>query len=144
MTEIKNKPNTGFWIIGIIALIWNLMGVFAFVGQMNMTPEMLEVLPKVERELYENVPSWVNIVFAIAVFGGALGSVLLLFKKKLATPVFIISLIGIIAQMIYNFILSKAADVYGPSGMIMPAMVVVIGVFLVWYSKQVTSKGWLS
>ena len=144
MTEIKNKPNTGFWIIGTIALIWNLLGVFAFIGQMNMTPEMLEALPETERALYENVPSWVNIVFAIAVFGGALGSVLLLLKKKLATPVFIISLFGIIAQMVYNFILSKAADVYGPGGMIMPAMVVLIGVFLVWYSKQATSKGWVS
>ena len=143
MTEFTNKPKTSFWIIGVIALIWNLMGVFAYITQVNMTPEIIAALPEAEQALYENVPVWVTGAFAIAVFGGALGCILLLLKKKLATPVLIISLIGIIAQMIYNFGINKAVDIYGPGGMVMPAMVVLIGIFLVWYSKQATAKGWL-
>lgn len=144
MSESTNKPSTGFWIISIIALIWNLMGVFAYIAQVNMSDEIIAALPEAERALYENVPAWVTGAFAIAVFGGALGCILLLLRKKLATSVLIISLIGIIAQMIYNFGMSKAAEVYGPGGMVMPAMVVLIGVFLVWYAKQATAKGWLS
>lgn len=144
MSESTNKPSTGFWIISIIALIWNLMGVFAYIAQVNMSDEIIAALPEAERTLYENVPAWVTGAFAIAVFGGALGCILLLLRKKLATSVLIISLIGIIAQMIYNFGMSKAAEVYGPGGMIMPAMVVLIGVFLVWYAKQATAKGWMS
>jgi len=144
MSEITNKPKSSFWIIGIIALIWNLMGVFAYITQVNMTPEIIAALPEAEQALYENVPAWVMGVFAIAVFGGSLGCILLLLRKKIATPVFIISLIGIIAQMVYNFGMSKAAEVYGPVGMVMPAMVVLIAIFLVWYSKQATAKGWLS
>ena len=144
MSESTNKPSTGFWIISIIALIWNLMGVFAYIAQVNMSDEIIAALPEAERALYENVPAWVTGAFAIAVFGGALGCLLLLLRKKLATSVLIISLIGIIAQMIYNFGMSKAAEVYGPGGMVMPAMVVLIGVFLVWYAKQATAKGWLS
>jgi len=144
MSESTNKPSTGFWIISIIALIWNLMGVFAYIAQVNMSDEIIAALPEAERALYENVPAWVTGAFAIAVFGGALGCILLLIRKKLATSVLIISLIGIIAQMVYNFGMSKAAEVYGPGGMIMPAMVVLIGAFLVWYAKQATTKGWLS
>jgi len=144
MSESTNKPTTGFWIIGIVALIWNLMGVFAYITQVNMTDEVIAALPEAESALYENVPAWVTGAFAIAVFGGTLGCVLLLLRKKLASPVLIISLIGIIVQMIYNFGMSKAAEVYGPGGMIMPAMVILIGIFLVWYAKQVTVKGWLS
>jgi len=144
MSESTSKPSTGFWVISIIAFIWNLMGVFAYIAQVNMSDEIIAALPEAERTLYENVPSWVTGAFAIAVFGGALGCILLLLRKKLATSVLIISLIGIIAQMIYNFGMSKAAEVYGPGGMIMPAMVVLIGVFLVWYAKQATAKGWLS
>ncbi len=144
MSESTSKPSTGFWVISIIAFIWNLMGVFAYIAQVNMSDEIIAALPEAERTLYENVPSWVTGAFAIAVFGGALGCILLLLRKKLATSVLIISLIGIIAQMIYNFGMSKAAEVYGPGGMIMPAMVVLIGLFLVWYAKQATAKGWLS
>jgi len=143
MTNSTNKPNTGFWIIGIIALIWNLMGVMAYIAQAFMTDEMLAALPENEQALYVDVPSWVTAAFAIAVFAGALGCILLLIRKKMASMVFIISLIAILIQMTYNIILSDASDVYGASGMIMPIMVIVIGFFLVWYSNDVAKKGWL-
>lgn len=144
MTTTSNKPTTAFWVIGIIALIWNIMGVMAYLGQAYMTDEMLAALPEAERALYENVPAWVTAAFAIAVFGGALACLLLLMRKKLAKLVFMISLIAVIVQMIYNFFMSKAAEVYGPGGMIMPVMVIIISIFLVWYARKADEKGWLS
>jgi len=144
MTESKIKPTTSFWIIGIIALIWNLMGVFAYLQEAYMTVEDLAALPPDQQALFENVPAWVTGAFAFAVFGGALGCILLLLRKKLATFVFIISFIGIIAQMTYNLFMSKALEVYGPGRMIMPIMVIVIGAFLIWYSKKMESKGILN
>ena len=140
----ENKPNTLFWVIGIIALIWNGMGVMAYIGQAYMTDEMKAALPEAERALYENVPAWVTAAFAIAVFGGTVACILLLMKKKMAKTVFLISLIAIITQMTYNLFMSKASEVYGPGGMIMPIMVIVIGVFLLLYSKKCIEKGWLS
>ncbi len=144
MTNSTNKPNVGFWIIGMVALIWNLMGGMAYIGQAFMTDEMLAALPENEQALYANVPAWVTAAFAIAVFGGALASILLLIRKKMASMVFVISLIAILVQMTYNIILSDASEVYGPGGIIMPIMVILIGFFLVWYSKDATKKGWLS
>ena len=144
MTNSTNKPNVGFWIIGMVALIWNLMGGMAYIGQAFMTDEMLAALPENEQALYTNIPAWVTAAFAIAVFGGALASILLLIRKKMASMVFVISLIAILVQMTYNIILSDASEVYGPGGIIMPIMVILIGFFLVWYSKDATKKGWLS
>ena len=144
MTESKIKPTSSFWIIGIIALIWNLMGVFAYLQQAYMTVEDVTALPLDEQALYDNIPAWVTAAFALAVFGGALGCILLLLRKKLATFVFIISFISILAQMTYNLLMSKAIEVYGPGGMIMPIMVAVIGAFLVWYSKKMQSNGILN
>ena len=144
MTESKNKPTTSFWVIGIVALIWNLMGVFAYLQQAYMTAEDLSALPIEEQALYENIPAWVTAAFALAVFGGALGCVLLLLRKKLATLVFIISFVSILAQMTYNLFMSKAMEVYGPGGMIMPVMVIVIGAYLIWYSKKMEAQGVLT
>lgn len=139
-----NKPKAGFWIIAVLALIWNLMGVLAYLAQAFMTDEAKALLPEAERALYNNVPAWATAAFAIAVFGGFLASLALLFRKKLAKPLFLISLVGIIVQMIYNFFISEAMDVYGPGGMVMPVMVIVIGLFLYFYSKNAITKGWLS
>ena len=144
MTESQNKVPTSFWIIGIVTLIWNLMGVFAYLQQAYMTVEDLAALPAEQQLLYENIPAWVTAAFALAVFGGALGCILLLFRKKIASYVFIISFFSILAQMTYNIFMSKALEVYGPGGMIMPIMVILVGAFLVWYFKKMESKGLLS
>ncbi len=144
MSDSSNKPEISFWIIGIIALIWNILGVVAYLMQAYMTEEDLLALPVEEQALYSDIPAWVTAAFALAVFGGLLGCLLLLLRKKLATFVFIISLIGIIVQMIYNVFMSKAAEVFGPGNMIMPLMVIVIGTFLIWYSKRLQDQGVLS
>ncbi|MEQ3499193.1 hypothetical protein ABMY20_05480 [Tenacibaculum sp. SSH1-16] len=143
MTD-SNKPATLFWIISIAALVWNGLGVMSYIGQAYMTDEVRAALPEAERALYENVPTWVTAAFAIAVFGGLLGSAFLLMRKKLARPMFLISLIAIVVQMSYNLFMSRAAEVYGPGSIIMPIMVIVIGVFLLMYSKKTIAKGWLS
>ncbi|UTD14392.1 hypothetical protein HER15_02420 [Tenacibaculum mesophilum] len=143
MTD-SNKPTTLFWIIGIAALVWNGLGVMSYIGQAYMTDEVRAALPEAERALYENVPTWVTAAFAIAVFGGLLGSAFLLMRKKLARPMFLISLIAIVVQMSYNLFMSRASEVYGPGSIIMPIMVIVIGVFLLMYSKKTIAKGWLS
>ena len=145
MTESKIKPTTSFWIIGIVALIWNLMGVFAYLQQAYMTAEDLSLLPPDQQALYENIPAWATAAFALAVFGGTLGCILLLLRKKLATFVFIISFISIMAQMTYSLFMSDAIQVYGPvEGIIMPVILIIIGAFLVWYSKKMEVKGILN
>ena len=95
-------------------------------------------------ELYTNVPAWATAAFAIAVWFGALGCLLLILRKKIAKMVLLISLIGIIVQMIYNVFMSKSMEVYGPGGAIMPIMVMVIGIFLIWFSQKSITKGWIS
>jgi hypothetical protein len=144
MTKPNNKPSTSFWIIAIAALIWNLMGVFAYLQEAYMTAEDLAALTPDEQTLLENIPAWVTGAYALAVFGGALGCILLLLRKKLATFLLIISFISILAQMSYNIFMSRALEVYGPGGLIMPVMVIIIGAFLVWYSKKMETQGILS
>ncbi|WP_417800953.1 hypothetical protein [Tenacibaculum sp.] len=143
MTD-SNKPTTLFWIIGVAALVWNGLGVMSYIGQAYMTDEVRATLPEAERALYENIPTWVTAAFAIAVFGGLIGSAFLLMRKKLARPMFLLSLIAIVVQMSYNLFMSRATEVYGPGSIVMPIMVIVIGVFLLMYSKKTIAKGWLS
>ena len=145
MTNIStNKPPLWFWIVGVVALIWNLMGVMAYIGQAFMTDADLAALPEAEQALYTNYPAWATAAFAIAVFGGAIASITLLLRKKLAKTLFIISLLGIIVQMIYNFFISEAMDVYGPGGMIMPVMIIIIGVYLILFCNKCITKNWIS
>lgn len=144
MTDSRKKPEITFWVIGIIALIWNLMGVVAYLMQAYMTEDDLLALPLEEQALYIDIPAWVTAAYALAVFGGSLGCLLLLMRKKLATVVFTVSFISILIQMTYNIFMSKAVEVYGPGGAIMPVMIIIIGAFLIWYSKKMEQQGVIS
>lgn len=145
MSEESTISKAPKWFLGvaIATLIWNLLGVFAYIGQMMMTPEALSLLSVEEQALFENTPGWATGAFAIAVWGGALGSLLLLLKKKASKPVLILSLIGILVQMYHSFFISNNFEVYGPGAAIMPVMVIIIGIGLVWLSDKGIKEGWI-
>lgn len=140
---MSTKVPTSFWLIAGLALVWNLMGVMAYIMQAYMSPEVLAAMPEAEQALYSNMPAWATAAFAIAVFGGALGSLLLLFRKRVAVSVLILSLLGVLVQMAYNVFLSNSFEVYGPEGMAMPVMVIVVAFALVWYARKASAKSWL-
>lgn len=139
----QTKIPTWFWVISIIALVWNAMGLFAFLGDMFMSDEKLAAMEEAKRLLYENNPTWSKIAYGFATIGGFLGSLLLVLKKKSAYIVLLISLLGIIVQMYHSLFRAESTDVYGPGAVIMPIMVMVIGIGLVWFARHATTKGWL-
>ncbi len=140
---IANKPSIWFWVIAVLTLIWNIVGVMAYLGQAYMPAEALTVLPQNEQDFYNNMPAWVTAAFAIAVFSGTLGCIALIFRKKWAYSLFIISIIGVIGQTTYNLFIQDYVELSGVR-IIMPIMIIVIGVFLIWFSNYSQKKGWIS
>lgn len=143
MADKINKPTSAFWIISVLALLWNIMGVIAYLGQAYMTDEILKALPEADQSYYQNVPAWVTGVFAIAVFAGVFGCLGLLMRKKWATILLIISLIAVIAQFTYNMFFQTYMEVSG-NKMIMPIVIIIVAVFLVWFSRKSEKEGWIS
>ncbi len=129
-----------FWAIGAVALVWNVMGVMNFFMQMN--PDMIAAYRDSERAIIEDRPAWATGAFVIAVFGGALGCILLLLRKLVAYYLFIASLLGVIVTMIYT--LGTGIE-FSPGEIIgIILMPLVLAAFLIWYSKQAGNKGWIS
>ena len=93
--DSTNKPPVWFWVVSVLALIWNIIGVMSYLAQAYTSVEDLEKMTQAQRELFESQPAWVTGAFAIAVFGGTLGCIALLLRKKWAKPILIISLLGI-------------------------------------------------
>lgn len=142
MTDKTNKPTSAFWIISALAILWNIMGVIAYLGQAYMTEEVLATLPKGEQEYYNNVPAWVTAAFAIAVFAGVFGCVGLLMRKKWATILFVISLIAVIAQFTYNFLIQSDMEVT-TIHMIWSFVVIIIAILLIFLSRKSEKEGWI-
>ena len=138
--ETVGGVHWSFWIISAVALIWNVMGVINFFVQMN--PDLLTAYRESERSIVEGRPAWATGGFAIAVFGGTLGCLLLLLRKSAAFYVFIVSLLGVIVTMTHTLGAGTDFGLGEILGIIL--MPLVVAAFLIWYSKQAMSKGWMS
>ena len=137
------KPPTWFWVVAILALLWNFVGVFNYLHQAYDKAAILEGLDQAQRDVVLGIPAWATAAFAIAVFAGALASIGLLLRKKWARPIFVISLLALVAQFIHWLIISEAVAVFGPTTYIMPLIVVAIAMYLVSFSKKGIQRGWL-
>jgi len=142
MTEQIILPKW-FTVTSIAALIWNLLGVMAFAMHITMTPEMLAELPTAEQNLYANTPMWATIAFALSVCAGALGCLALILKKTIASQLLILSLVSVFVQMYHSFFIIDSIAVYGPGGLVMPIMVIIIAIGLVLLANKAKTKQWL-
>ncbi|TVZ59785.1 hypothetical protein NA63_2322 [Flavobacteriaceae bacterium MAR_2010_105] len=140
----SSKPPIWYWIVSVIALIWNAMGVIQYLGQAYNTDAFREQYTAEQLELMANTPSWVTAAFALAVFGGIVGAIALLLRKKWAYHLFLISLLAVTAQMIYNLFVIDSIAIYGPGAAAMTAMIILFALLLLWFSKKAISKGWIS
>ena len=141
--ETIGRVHWSFWAIGAVTLIWNVMGVINFFMQMNA--DALASFPESHRAIVAGRPAWATGGFAIAVFGGALGCLLLLLRKPAAYYLFIASLLGVIVQLIHTLGIAGSAFGFSPFDISMTiVMPLVVAAFLIWYSKWAGSKGWIS
>ncbi len=139
-----NKPPVWFYVVAVIALLWNLLGCFAFIGDLRLTAADIAQMPAEHQALYAACPAWAVAGTALGVIGGALGCIALLLRKKWALPLFVISLIGIIVQDIGLFVLADAIKLAGPLVAVLQGVVLIVAIGLVVLSWKGIQRGWLS
>lgn len=136
-SEAAKRVHRSFWLIGAFGLVFNLMGCMNFIAQMNA--DMVAKMPDVYRAMVDSRPAWGTGAFAMAVFGGAAGCLLLLMRKPAAVYVLIVSLLGAVVAQIPFF---------GMESLPLEAWIgwlsqLLAGAFLVWYSTRAKETGLL-
>lgn len=130
-----------FWVISAVALIWNALGVMAYLGQkMSSYEDIVAMQGQEMADVIAAQPTWYTAAFAFAVFGGVLGALFLLLRKSWAKWAFLVSLIAVIAQQVY-FIMEGIYGKMSGAELIMPISIPIIAIFLLWFSKAMIKRG---
>ncbi|MEO9600697.1 hypothetical protein [Parasphingorhabdus sp.] len=143
MTD-KTKAPIWFWVVGVVALLWNALGVSAYFQQILMSAEQFAALPQVQQELLSTQPTWVTAAFAIAVFAGLAASIALLIRKRLAVRLFLVSLLAVIVQFSSYFIIDGYKEFVAEQGWAMPILIVIFGVAFFLFARHAEQKGLLN
>lgn len=140
-----NATTAPRWLtwLGIVFLLWNLMGVGAFVSQWTMSEADVAALPQIQRDLWVSMPGWAWGAYAVGVGVGTLGAIGLLMRKWWAPLAFALSLIAILIQFSYPFLVAQGAQ-SDISMLTFPMFIVVIAVVQWQLSRHWQRNGWLA
>jgi hypothetical protein len=92
-------------------------------------------------EFYYGFPAWLVAFWAIAVWGGVLGSILLVMRKKLAVPVLFVSFLCMVVTTIHNYGFAGAADIGGGKELFFSVVIFVVALALPIYARSMAKKG---
>jgi len=152
MTDMTVKTPWHLWAVGAVAVLWNAYGGYdytmsmtkgaAYLASAGMTPDQIAY--------YGAMPVWMTAIWAIGVWGGVLGSLLL--RNKLAFPVFAVSFGAFLLSLVYTYGLSDGGKVMGfmmqdgvkvASSMIMIIQTFIAAgcAFFTWYAWTMSKRG---
>lgn len=139
------RPPAWFWLVAILLVAWNAVGVYACVDQVQHGAAA-KMLPQdaYHLALYAMLPKWYNYVYLVATFGGLLGSLALLLRAKRSRLLFWVSLIAIVVMFGWMF---AKTDIVAHEGVAkaagFPAVIALIALFSIWFAGMATRKGWI-
>lgn len=139
----KSAVPLWYWAIAAVALLWNLLGCAFFGMELFAQESMMASMTEPQKEWARSIPSWIYFVYGLAVSTGVAGSVGLLMRKGWTVPMFAISLAAVLVQMVYTMLLGGGLQAMGPSGLVMPGLVIGIAALLLWFSWLARSRGWI-
>jgi hypothetical protein len=143
-TATRVKPSAWFRIVAILAVIWMLFGVMAWVMDLMMDEAALAQMSEPQRQLYAARPQWLFAVYAVAIFTGLAGAIGLVARKSWATALLAISLVAIVIQFGYTFLVMRAVNLLGAAAALpFPIVIFAIGAALLWLSLHAKRSGWV-
>lgn len=140
MTDMTVKTPWHLWAIAVVAVFWNGFGGYDYVMTQTGNAAYLAQFTAEQRAYFDNYPMWMEAVWAIGVWGGVLGAVLLLLRNKLALPAFLTSLIAFAVSVVYGQ-MSGGSALMGTTGMVFSGLIFVLGLIFVMYSRTMIRKG---
>ncbi|WFL77956.1 hypothetical protein P7228_02500 [Altererythrobacter arenosus] len=143
-------PNTPWhlWVVGVLSLIWNGFGGWDYTQTQLQNREYIASMTEpmgisVDEAIayYTAFPAWADALWALGVWGSVAGSLLLLLRNRFAFHAFVLSLVGLIGGMYYQFANPMPGLTDTTIPMVFSLVIFAIIAALIYYSKRMTARG---
>lgn len=144
MTTVRRLPPTWFWIVSILLVLWELMGVWSCYEHVVHGPEAMGAVPSdYDRRLFASLPGWYNFVYGIATVGGLAAGIALLLRHGSAAGLAGISLAATVVMFGWMFLATDIITAKGVWTTYFPALIIAIGVLTLWFATRAKARGWI-
>ena len=133
------KKHWSFWVVCIVGLLWNAGGAANYLMQTNM--EFVSSMPATHQAIIIGRPTWATGGFAVGVFGGALGCILLMLVQRSSLYVLLVSVVGIVVTMIHTVKVANSNIEFSFLEIfVMAVLPLVVALALVGYARHALAK----
>lgn len=132
------------WVVGVLAVLWNAVGAFDYFATQTRNESYMGQFTPEQLEFFYGFPAWLVAFWAAAVWGGVVGAVLLLMRKRASVPVLLASFLAMVVTAFHNFVLSNAVEVLGVGGVAFTVLIFVFGLGLWLYARSMARAGVLA
>ena len=132
-----DKPILSYWTISALGLFWNIMGCLNYISQTASVS--LAHLPEEYQTVISARPVWAMAAFAISVFAGAVGCILLLLRRRVGVQLLGLSLVGSLLSLACMLI----ALGFSGSVLLSTGVSVVMSCILMAVALAARTRGWL-
>jgi len=145
MTKQPKKNPLWFSILAVVFIIWNLIGVLQYLGQVTMDDATKNQMDQELLKLMNATPKVITALFAIAVWSAFSASILLLLKKASALLLFRLSLIAVLIQTAYTILATNGPELVGVVSYYgLQTSIIVIGILQIYFSRKAILKSWIA
>ena len=127
-------------VLVVIALLWNVMGLLAVLADLRLSAADIAALPAEQQALYAARPLWSVVASVVAVVGGTLGCIGLLFRQRWALLLFWLSLAGVVIQDLGLFVVAGAAKSGNSVAFVLQGLVLLIAIALIALARRANAS----
>ena len=144
---VSARTPAHLWVVGALATIWNAFGCYDYLmTRMLNTDYLASMMPTVDPDAMlawvDAFPVYAQFGWAIGVWGGLAGGILLLLRNRWATWALALSLIGAVLGLGYQIAAAPPlAGAEGPMFTVMPYVIILVAVGLLLYARAMERKG---
>lgn len=142
MDEIHDaRPVPGWYMVAAIAsLLFMGLGCITYLQHVLADPSAMSIE---RRTAYDAEPLWVTAAYAIAVWAGLAGAILLVLRRKLAEPALLVSLVAVLVWLAGLIVVTGLRENLSASDLLVAIVVTAITWTIFWFARHSKQRGWL-
>ena len=135
------QPMARWYMIAAIAsVLFMLVGCIGYLIDVTSDPNSL---PLDQRALVMARPMWSVAAYAVAVWVGLIGAVLLLMRRKLAEPLLLVSLVAAVFTFLPYAVVPRVRDIVSTNEIAFALIILAITWTIFWFARHSRQRGWL-
>ena len=139
--RFKPQPVAGWFMPAAIAsALFMGLGCILYLTHVFADPASM---PPDQRAAYEAEPAWVTAAFALAVWSGLGGTVLLAMRRKLAEAALLLSLVAVLVWLAGLIVVAPLRESMSANDLLVAIVVTALTWTIFWFARHSRQRGWL-